>query len=55
MNPVLFLDFDSVMHSEPSLSHEAFTQMPLVEAVLREFPTVEIVISSAWLIRLMRC
>ncbi len=48
MNPVLFLDFDGVLHSEPSLPKEAFSQLPLVEAVLREFPSVEIVISSTW-------
>lgn len=48
MSPVLFLDFDGVLHSEPSLSHEALTQLPLIESILREFPSVEIVISSAW-------
>lgn len=48
MNPVLFLDFDGVLHSEPSLPKEAFTQLPLIEAVLRDFPAVDIVISSTW-------
>lgn len=48
MNPVLFLDFDGVLHSEPSLPKEAFSQLPVMEAVLREFPAVEIVISSSW-------
>ena len=48
MNPVLFLDFDGVLHSEPSLPKEAFSQLPLVEAILREFPSVEVVISSTW-------
>ena len=45
---ILFLDFDGTTHPEPSLSKEAFCQLPLVESVLREFPAVEIVISSAW-------
>lgn len=48
MNPVLFLDFDGVLHPEPSNRKDTFTQLPLVENILREFPTVEIVISSAW-------
>ncbi len=48
MNPVLFLDFDGVLHSEPSLPKEAFSQLPLVEAILRDFPSVEIVVSSTW-------
>lgn len=47
MNAILFLDLDGVMHSEPSMSHEAFTQLPLIESVLRDFPAVDIVISSA--------
>lgn len=48
MNPVLFLDFDGVLHPEPSFSHETFSQLPLVEAVLRAFLSVDIVISSTW-------
>lgn len=48
MNPVLFLDFDGVLHAEPSLPKEVFSQLPLVEAVLRDCPWVDIVISSTW-------
>ena len=48
MSPILFLDFDGVLHSEPSLPSDALSQLPLVESVLREFPAVEIVISSSW-------
>ena len=48
MNPILFLDFDGVLHTEPSLPKEALSQLPVVEAVLREFPAVAIVISSSW-------
>lgn len=44
----LFLDFDGVVHPEPCTWQEAFISLPLIEAVLREFPQVEIVISSAW-------
>lgn len=29
MNPVLFLDLDGVLHSEPSLSHKAYLFRPL--------------------------
>jgi len=46
---VLFLDFDGVLHPEPCYrEEELFCRRPLLESVLREFPTVEIVISSTW-------
>lgn len=45
---ILFLDFDGVTHGEPSLDADAFCQLPRIELVLREFPAVEIVISSTW-------
>lgn len=48
MNPVLFIDFDGVTHPEPSQPEEEFTQMPLIESVLREYPAVDIVVSSTW-------
>jgi len=49
---ILFLDFDGVLHPQ----HEgqavpadvAFCHLPRFEAVMREFPKVEIVISSTW-------
>lgn len=46
---IVFLDFDGVTHSE-GLENPAglFGRLHLIEAVLREFPAVEIVISSAW-------
>lgn len=47
-NCILFLDFDGVTHPEPSPSDQAHCLLPLIEAVLREHPTVEIVISSSW-------
>ncbi len=45
---ILFLDFDGVVHPEPSHEKRAFTSLHLIEEVLREFESVEIVISSAW-------
>lgn len=45
---VLFLDFDGTTHPEVALVRDAFCQLPLIEGVLRGFPAVEIVISSAW-------
>ena len=46
---IVFLDFDGVVHPE-ELHNPAnlFSRLHLIEAVLREFPAVEIVISSAW-------
>lgn len=44
----LFLDFDGVLHPEycnPSLH---FVMLPALEALLREYPQVEIVLSSTW-------
>lgn len=43
----LFLDFDGVMHPQP-YDGNAFCQKSLIEDVLREFQTVQIVISSSW-------
>lgn len=43
----LFLDFDGVMHPQP-YDENAFCQLPLIEVVLREFISVNIVISSSW-------
>lgn len=48
MNCILFLDFDGVMHPEPCPKASFFCQLPLIEAVLRLHPQVEVVISSTW-------
>ncbi len=48
MAVVLFLDFDGVTHSEPCAEQDCFTNFHLIETVLREFKSVEIVISSSW-------
>ena len=46
---IVFLDFDGVVHPEELQCHaNLFCRLHLIEAVLREFPAVEIVISSAW-------
>jgi len=50
MSPItLFLDFDGVLHPEPCFDRSRlFCQLPVLEAVLRDFPEVDIVISSSW-------
>lgn len=45
---ILFLDFDGVTHPEPYDQNAAFQQLPLIEAVVRDFVEVEIVVSSSW-------
>lgn len=46
---IVFLDFDGVVHTEPVIKPaDLFSRLHLIEVVLREFPSVEIVISSAW-------
>lgn len=45
---VLFLDFDGVLHRDGAEVEEYFLCAPLIEAVLREFPHIEVVISSSW-------
>ena len=46
---ILFLDFDGVLHPEPcDEDGEPFCNLPALEAILRDFPAVEIVISSMW-------
>lgn len=46
---ILFLDFDGVLHPEnTNRKSDLLTRLPLIEDVLREFPSAEIVISSAW-------
>jgi hypothetical protein len=46
---ILFIDFDGVLHPENLSSRQPLlSQLPLLEGVLREFPTVEVVISSTW-------
>lgn len=52
---ILFLDFDGVLHpqydAEPTPVSEIFCHLPRFESVMRDFPSVEIVISSTWCIQ----
>lgn len=49
---ILFLDFDGVLHpehvGEPTPPNKAFCHLDRFETVMRDFPDVEIVISSMW-------
>lgn len=46
---ILFLDFDGVLHTDPCYDEtQLFSCLPPLEAMLRDFPEVEIVISSTW-------
>lgn len=47
---ILFLDFDGVLHPfpTPSDADRLFCNLPRLEEVLRDFPEVQIVISSSW-------
>jgi hypothetical protein len=45
---ILFLDFDGVLHPWCSPRSEYFCYLPALEAVLRDYKHVEIVISSDW-------
>lgn len=45
---ILFLDFDGVTYPEFCDPVGYFCRLPAIEAVLREYPHVEIVVSSTW-------
>lgn len=45
---ILFLDFDGVLHPEGVGEDLHFVHLPAFEAALREFPSVQVVVSSAW-------
>ncbi|MFC3106848.1 HAD domain-containing protein [Undibacterium arcticum] len=45
---ILFLDFDGVLHPDPCDEGERFSRLPAFEALMRDFPAVEIVVSSSW-------
>lgn len=45
---ILFLDFDGVLHPEGASAEREFSHLGGLESVLREFPHVLIVVSSAW-------
>lgn len=45
---VLFLDFDGVTHPEPCFPENIFCRLPMIEAELRKFANLQIVVSSSW-------
>ncbi len=45
---IIFLDFDGVLHPEPCQLAGELCHVPRFESVLRDFPSVRVVISSAW-------
>ncbi len=44
---ILFLDFDGVLHPEV-MGTEELCHLPALEELLREFPHVEVVLSTSW-------
>ena len=45
---ILFLDFDGVLHSDWDRPPTLFSQLPLLEHMLREHQHVNIVLSTSW-------
>jgi hypothetical protein len=46
---ILFLDFDGVLHPDPCHDPSIlFCHLPRLESILRDFPDVQVVISSTW-------
>ncbi len=45
---ILFLDFDGVLHSDWDRPPTLFSQLPLLEQVLREHSHVNVVLSTSW-------
>lgn len=45
---ILALDFDGVTHPDGCFEANFFCRLPLIEQVVREFPSVMFVISSNW-------
>ncbi len=45
---ILFVDFDGVLHPDGCEIDQYFCRVALLEEVLREFPHIQLVISSSW-------
>ena len=46
--PVLFLDFDGVLHPEHCHESKHFCRLPILEDALRQVPGTKVVITSTW-------
>jgi len=47
MKMILFLDFDGVLHPTTNIS-KYFSRLPHLEEVLRDFPDIQIVLTTTW-------
>ncbi len=45
---ILFLDIDGVLHPDPPQPDQRLRSLPRLVAILRDFPQVDVVISSLW-------
>ncbi|HBO6002487.1 hypothetical protein I5I46_01585 [Pseudomonas aeruginosa] len=45
---ILFLDIDGVLHPDPPQPDQRLRSLPRLVEILRDFPQVEVVISSLW-------
>jgi len=45
---ILFLDIDGVLHPDPPQPDQCLRSLPRLVEILRDFPEVEVVISSLW-------
>ena len=48
MSPVLFLDFDGVLHPEPLGDNARFSRVALLDTALDQVPDLQVVVSSSW-------
>lgn len=46
--PILFLDFDGVLHPEHCHESKHFCRLPILEDALRQVPETKVVITSTW-------
>src|SRR5688572_14508192 len=45
---IIFLDFDGVLHSHYGAESALWCFLPRFESVLRDYPDVQLVVSSSW-------
>lgn len=46
--PLLFLDFDGVLHPHEHYRQQHFSSLPRLETLLRDYPGVNVVVTSSW-------